>query len=188
MKIITLLLGFFLSSGAVAQVLDSERSSLNYLSIKNGSVAEVGSFAQISGALSPAGALTLDIDLSSVDSLISQRDQRMREYLFNVVDFPTAVVTAQVPMGAVLPLKVGEEALLEISARLNLHGFEHPLATLVRVTRLADGTLRATTEKPILISVADFGLEGGVEKLRSLASLASIDTVVPVYFTLVFKE
>ncbi len=188
MRVFTLLLGFYLSSGAFALALDSELSSLNYLSIKNGSVAEVGSFTQISGALSSAGALTLDIDLSSVDSLISQRDQRMREHLFNVADFPTAVVTAQVPMAAVSPLKAGEETLLELSARLNLHGFEQPLATLVRVTRLADGTLRATTAKPILISVADFGLEGGVEKLRSLASLASIDMVVPVYFSLVFKE
>ncbi len=57
----------------------------------------------------------------------------------------------------------------------------------IRVQRLADGGLRASTVAPIMLNTDDFALQDGLEKLRSLASLSSIDSVAPVFFSLVFK-
>ena len=48
------------------------------------------------------------------------------------------------------------------------------------------GTLRVIAAEPVVISAADFGLEGGVDALRQVAGLNSIVTAVPVSFQLVF--
>jgi polyisoprenoid-binding protein YceI len=176
-------------SGAVAALdIEATRSSISYLSTKNNAVAEEGEFTRFSGSLSEAGELVLDIDLSSIDSRIEQRDGRMREFLFDVARFPAAKVRAKVAMDGVPDLQIGQELLLDVGGRLSLHGIAHSLTLSVRVTRLADGALRATTVHPVMLRVSDFALETGVEKLRSLAALDSIAGVVPVYFSLVFTD
>ena len=181
------LVSLVLSPAAFAMGLDAERSTINYLSIKKGTVAEVGRFDAFSASLSDGGELKLEIDLSSVNSNIAQRDQRMRDFLFEVARFPTATVKAQLAMAPLLKLGVGEESTLDVNGRLSLHGNSHPVTASIRVQRLADGSLRASTVSPIILNTDDFALQDGLEKLRSLASLSSIDSVVPVFFSLVFK-
>jgi polyisoprenoid-binding protein YceI len=181
------LISLALSPAVFARGLDAERSTINYLSIKKGTVAEVGRFDTFNASLSDGGELKLEIDLSSVNSNIAQRDQRMRDFLFEVARFPVATVKAQLAMAPLLELGVGEELALDVNGRLHLHGVAHPVTASLRVQRLADGALRASTVAPIILNTDDFALQDGLEKLRSLASLPSIDSVAPVFFSLVFK-
>lgn len=182
-----MLVSLALSPAIFAMELDAERSSINYLSIKKGTVAELGSFDVFNASLSNGGQLKLEIDLSSVNSTIAQRDQRMRDFLFEVARFPVATVKAQLAMAPLLKLGVGEELTLDVNGRLHLHGIAHPVTAVIRVQGLADGALRASTVAPIILNTDDFALQDGLEKLRSLASLSSIDSVAPVFFSLVFK-
>ena len=187
MRIIYLLLAAVVYSGAVSALdLDNGRSTLNFLSVKNGSVAEVGGFKSLAGSLDKKGNLSLMIDLGSLDTNIALRDERMLEFLFEVANFPQARVSAKVNMAGISAMTAGDERPLEVQGQLELHGATHAVQASLRLVKLADGSLRATTVAPILLQASQFKLDAGVEKLRELAGLDSIDVVVPVYFSLVF--
>ncbi len=59
--------------------LDNSQSAVNFVSIKNGSVGEVHSFASLVGYIGAAGNVQLTINLDSVETLIAVRNERMRE-------------------------------------------------------------------------------------------------------------
>ena len=188
MRFFYVLVWMLVSPAILALDIVADRSAVHYLSIKKGAVAEVGQFNTFNGSLSEAGQLQLEIDLSSVDSGIELRDQRMRDFLFEVARFPVATVKAQLAIEPVRKLKAGEELLMEVNGQLQLHGIVHPVTASILVVRLADGTLRASTQVPIVLNINDFALTGGLEKLRSLAALSSIDSAVPVFFSLIFSQ
>lgn len=174
------------SVSAIAMELDNNRSSLNFLSVKNGATAEVGTFSALAGSLNKSGELTLTIDMASLSTNIEIRDERMREFLFEVAGYPQATFTAKVSMAGIDGMTPGDERPLKVEGQLELHGVAQQLSADLRVVKLSDGSLRANTLAPILLQASQFKLDSGIEKLRSLASLESIDTVVPVSFSLVF--
>ena len=184
MKGLLLTLGLSLSPLLWALQVVPDSSYIRFISVKKESVAEIGRFTRFVGTLSEEGGLRIDIDLSSVDTKIDVRDQRMREFLFETVQFPSAQVVARVDMSRVDALKAGQEINLKIPGSVNLHGLQQEVDISVAVVRLSDGSLRATTTDPILLSLKDFALLEGVEKLQDLASLSGIDRVVPVYLSL----
>jgi polyisoprenoid-binding protein YceI len=164
--------------------LNNDQSQLNFVSIKKGNVAEVHHFERLTGSLSESGTFTLDIDLESVNTNIEIRDQRMREFLFDVVDFPASSLTAQVEPALVSELASGMSRTATIDAELSLHGQKQSLTIDVLVTKLSDNTLMLVSAKPLVLNVSDFDLVQGVEKLRELAGLPSISHAVPVSFYL----
>jgi hypothetical protein len=58
----------------------------------------------------------------------------------------------------------------------------------VTVARLGTERLLVASERPLLLDAADVGLTAGVEKLRAIAGLASINPAVPVSFVLLFES
>ncbi len=73
-----LLLG--LSTNVLADwKLDNNHSSVNFISVKNDSVIEQHHFRNISGSVSKDGQVKVVIDLTSVDTQISIRDERMKK-------------------------------------------------------------------------------------------------------------
>lgn len=189
MKIVkTFTLLSFLVAGVSAHAadwqLDNEQSQLNFISIKKGDVAEVHQFDRLTGSLSESGAFTVDIDLESVNTNIDIRDQRMREFLFNVVEFPAASLSAQVDPKLVADLSIGMSQTATVDAKLTLHGQTQKLSIDVMLTKLSDTTLMLVSAKPLVLNVSDFELVQGVEKLRELAGLPSISHAVPISFYL----
>ena len=75
--------------------LDGAASSVHFVSIKNEAIAESHHFNKLDGSISDAGEATLNIDLASVETGIEIRDQRMREMLFEVAQFPRANISMQ---------------------------------------------------------------------------------------------
>jgi polyisoprenoid-binding protein YceI len=178
----------FLVAGVSAHAtdwqLDNEQSQLNFISTKKGDVAEVHQFDRLTGSLSENGAFTVDIDLESVNTNIDIRDQRMREFLFNVVEFPAASLSAQVDPKLVADLSIGMSQTATVAAELSLHGQTQKLSIDVMLTKLSDTKLMLVSAKPLVLNVSDFELVQGVEKLRELAGLPSISHAVPISFYL----
>jgi hypothetical protein len=70
---------------------------------------------------------------------------------------------------------------------LSLHGIESTGEAHLRIVSVG-GRAWVSTVRPILISAADFGLEGGVAALRKIAGLEAIAAVVPVSVNLKLVE
>jgi hypothetical protein len=174
------------SVGALAQWdLDGDRSAVQFMSVKNASVAELHHFRSITGGISDTGAAQIALDLDSVETLVPIRNQRMRELLFETVRFPAAMLRAEVP-SSLSELPMGETRDTSIEVEVDLHGVKQSYIAEVLVTRLNDGALQVVISQPIVVKAADFGLEAGIEVLREVAGLQNISTAVPVSGQLVF--
>ena len=163
-------------------------SHLSFITVKAGEIAEAHSFTNLSGAVSAAGEAELVIDLASVETNIDVRNERMRDFLFNVAEFPSASVTTQLDPAAFAALGTGDTLTQEVTAQLDLHGVTADIASQLSVTRIAADKVRVETVVPIIVSASSFGLDGGVEELRNLAGLDSITGQVPVSFSLTFQQ
>ncbi|BBN83081.1 hypothetical protein PA25_30660 [Pseudoalteromonas sp. A25] len=174
------------SSAFAAWQLDNAQSELSITSIKKNSIAENHHFKQLSGHLSDEGKLTFSIELSSIETLIPIRNQRMQSLLFNVAQFPQAQVTADLS-SYLKALNTGVQVLKSIPVELSLHG-QHKALKLDLVVNKQMDQLHVTSLRAVLINASDYNLGAGIEALRKVAGLDSIATAVPVTFSLVFNE
>ena len=165
-----------------------DQSSLSFVSIKKGKVAEVHHFGRLSGGIDARHRFTLRIDLASVATGIPVRDERMRKLLFETARFPVATVSGSLPDDRYDHMAPGEAANATVQARLALHGQTQTLSARLVVVGLAGNQLLVTTRDPVIVDAADFRLLGGIEKLREVAKLPAIATAVPVNFVLVFER
>lgn len=176
-----------LATSALAQwELDDKSSAVGFITTKNATVAESHSFTSLTGYISKEGKLQVEISLDSVETLIPIRNERMRQMLFETVDFPMAKVTAEVDDSVIKAVSDGDVLVAEVPITLSLHGREKLLSVPVVLIGTADGSILAVASSPILVNAADFGLEKGVALLREAAGLKSISTAVPVSFQLYF--
>lgn len=167
--------------------LDAQASTVQFVSVKNASVAEVHHFPKLQGTMDGQGKATIAIDLASVETGIAIRNERMQKLLFNTAKFTAAEVTAQVDLKA-LQLQPGEYRDIEQAFTLTLHGVSKSLSAPCRVTALAGGGYSVVTQSPVLIQAADYGLKPGVQALQAVAKLTSIATQIPVQVSLVFIQ
>ncbi|MGO4892162.1 YceI family protein [Flavobacterium sp. W21_SRS_FM6] len=176
-----------ISTAAMADwAVDSEQSKVFFISTKNLNTSEVHSFNRVEGKLSSDGKFTASIDLSTVETGIDIRNQRMREMLFKVDAFPQAKISATLAEN-IMALAKGETLHTELPATLTLMGIEKSLNLNVVVTKTTEGQFVVTSAKPVLLSAADLGLQAGVEALQKIAGLSSIGLSVPVTFNLVLN-
>jgi polyisoprenoid-binding protein YceI len=176
-----------LATPALAQwELDDKSSAVGFITTKNSTVAESHSFTSLTGYISKEGKLQVEISLDSVETLIPIRNERMRQMLFETVDFPMAKVTAEVDESVMKAVSDGDVLVAEVPITLSLHGQEKLLSVPVVLIGTADGSILAVASSPIVVNAADFGLEKGVALLREAAGLKSISTAVPVSFQLYF--
>ena len=162
-------------------------SKVGYVSIKNNAIAEHNYFFGVTGSLNKKGQLKVSIDLSTVETQVDIRNQRMRDLFFEVMQYPEAVVTAQLDMQELAQVESGAPLELVKPFTLSLHGVESTAEAHLRIVSVG-GRAWVSTVRPILISAADFGLEGGVSALRKIAGLEAIAAVVPVSVDLKFVK
>ena len=154
-------------------------SEVGYVSIKNNAIAENNYFSGVTGSLNKKGQLKVSIDLSTVETQVDIRNQRMRDLFFEITQYPEAVVTAQLDMQELAQVESGAPLELVKPFTLSLHGVESTAEAHLRIVSVG-GRAWVSTVQPILISAADFGLKGGVAALRKIAGLEAIAAVVPV--------
>jgi len=177
------------SSNALAEwSLVNNESNISYISTKNAKVSEVNHFKTLNGVIDDNGAISVGIELGSVETNIPIRNDRMQSMLFEVVKYSKANISASIDPNKLKAMKVGSTYRETIKFDLSLHGFTQAVSSDIKVIKLSRDTIIATSVKPIIINADQFGLEGGVEQLRKVAKLSSISTAVPVTFNLTFTQ
>ncbi|AOT06647.1 YceI family protein [Pseudoalteromonas luteoviolacea] len=175
-----------MSQAVSAWQLNNELSDLSFTSIKLNSIAENHHFTSLSGEINDAGQLSIDIDLSSIESLIPIRNERMKKVLFEVSQYQTASIDANIKPW-LSQLTTGPQVLKAVPVTLNLHGKSLVLKLDLMVNKQVK-TIQVSPLRAVLINSHDFALTDGIEALRKLAGLSSIASTVPVTFNLVFHD
>ncbi|MCK5663272.1 MAG: YceI family protein, partial [Thiotrichaceae bacterium] len=112
-------LNFVTTSHAGQWALNNEASTLNFITTKNASKTEVQTFKKIQGKI--AGTqVTLSVDLSSVDTGIEIRDERLRKLFINIAKFPVATVEIDLNKSDLAPMKPGQRKILKLDAEVTL--------------------------------------------------------------------
>lgn len=187
MRLATLLLSILISLPSFANWhIDNKHSRLSFISIKNTNVAEVHHFTRLSGELEHNAKVSLVVDLTSVETHVKKRDQRMQKFLFETNLFPQARFDANINTKSLQNVGLGESAIMEISGEINLHGVKQTVTTDVLIARINEQTFIVSSMQPIIIQAAKFKLAAGVEKLQELAHLPNISKAIPVSFVLTF--
>jgi len=166
--------------------LKKDVSQVNFISVKNEHIAEVHSFDEFSGTLSDEGNLKIEINLVSVNTLIPIRNERMQKMLFDVSTFAVATFVANINK-SIIEMPIGTSKTVDIVGQLTIKGKTNDLSFSVSITSLADGQVSATTVKPTLINVSQFGLDDGIDALQKIAMLKSISKSVPLTFNVIFQ-
>lgn len=168
--------------------LDGSASSFFYVTTKAAAVTEVNTFTGLSGSISDDGKASFIIDLSTVNTAIEIRDQRMREMVFQVAQFPNATVTVDVDAEALDNMSPGVSTTGSYTAQVELHGMTQEIMADLQITRLEDDSVLVQVARPLIVAASSFGLQAGVDELQKVAALASITPSVVVDFTLVYRK
>ena len=165
-------------------VIDPDGSYVGFASVKNDLIAENHSFTNVTGTIEDSGNAKIVIALASVETLIPIRNERMQAILFEVAQYPEVTVTANLNLDRFTSLGLGESETDTILLDVNLHGTNLSKNVLVKVIRSSDTSYEITSLGPIVIHASQFALSDGLEALRKIAGLQSIDLMVPVTFDL----
>ena len=168
--------------------LDDDASELTFISTKAVDIAEVHRFAELSGRISDRGDAVVTVTLSSVDTGIGIRDERMQEMLFETNKYPFATIRASVGSDVIDELSSGESARMNVQLTVELHGGVMPIDASVVVSRLNESTLTITSAAPLIVNAKEYDLTDGIEALRTVANLPSIGGGIPVSFVLTFRN
>jgi polyisoprenoid-binding protein YceI len=186
--LLSILASFSFGAHAASWHIEAAHSNVSFVSVKKIDVAEVHKFNKIDASLSEEGEIKLSIDLSSVDTGISIRDERMMSLLFEVAKFPTLSLTGRINPKLLQDLPQGATLVTQVSVEINLHGIKQTKTFDILVAKLGEHKLMVTSLSPVIVMAQDFELAKGVEKLRDIAGLSSIGMAVPVSFVLTLSQ
>lgn len=184
MKILTVMLLLFSATASADWQVDPNGSHIGFASVKNDLIAEIHSFTEMTGVVSASGLATIVVQLTSVETLIPIRNERMQSMLFNTAEFPAATITSQVPVEELTSMRTGDSSTIDIEMLISLHGTKLRKKIPVKVTRAGGENYDVSSLGPIIVHASQFALSDGVEALRNIAGIQSIDLMVPVTFDL----
>lgn len=175
------------SAAAAEWTLDSERSTLHFVSVKNDTVAEIHRFTELSGTMND-GELEVTIPVASIDTSIPIRNERMLNHLFQANEYANVTATAAIPT-EIYDLETATGTLpVVVPMTVFIAGEAVEVDAALQVTKLDADHVVATTSQPVLINAAEFGLVKGINKLQEIAGLSAIDHVIPVTFSVQFSR
>ncbi|MGB1213060.1 MAG: c-type cytochrome [Pikeienuella sp.] len=166
--------------------LSADESKLAFGSIKKDKIGEVHHFKSISGGVSADGAVKIEVDLSSAETWIDIRNERMGTQVFS--GMPPATLTANVDLAALEALSVGGTMTDDVSGVLSLGGASVELEVAIFAARLSADKAIITTDEMIFVQMEELGVNDGITKLMEIAKLPSITRTTPVTMRLVFAR
>jgi polyisoprenoid-binding protein YceI len=178
-KLVILLSGVGFTVPVQADWTVSDSSRIGFVSIKNNRIGENNAFERVSGSISESGQVAVSVDLSSVETGIGIRNERLQKMLFEVASFPTASIDAALSDSQIVALRAGGARAESVSVNIRLHGKTVSKTANVSVSS-SGGDVRVTTTQPIVITAQEFGLESGVAALQQIAGLNAISRSIPV--------
>jgi len=176
---------------APAQASDSwtlagDQSKVAYASIKKDTIGEINHFTGLTGKVSADGAVEVAIDLTSVETFVDIRNERMIKYVFD--GGPTATLTADLDMDALNAIAPGDAALIEVEGQLAFGALSVDVYTDMFVARLGEDRVMVTTDEMIMVEAAELEIDSALDKLMELAKLPGITRVAPVTLRLMFNR
>ena len=168
--------------------LVNEESKINFISIKASNFAEIHTFKKLTGSVKENGEAKITIDLTSLETLIPIRNDRMGKLLFETETYPTAVFKLSVDLKNILLTKVGKSTDVEYRGVFEFKNEKYSLLVKLKVTRLNNLSFIVSSSEPLLLNGDQLGLSIGIESLRAVAGLPSISKSVPVTFSLMFRK
>lgn len=173
-------------ANAETWTLDGEASYLAFGSIKKDKIGEVNSFSGLKGTVDADGKADVTIDLTTLETNIDIRNERMLEHVFKGAG--EAQLTAQLDMDEVKGLAVGEMAVVDVEGALSLLGVSTELDLEMVVVRLAENKVMALSNDMVFVGTEELGVTAGIDKLMELAKLPGITRTSPVTLRLVFTS
>lgn len=167
-------------------IIDETVSTVSFSTIKKQYVIEPAVITGIAGAIDQTGTLTAEIPISSLDSGIQVRDERLRKLFFNAEMYPLITVSAKVPANVLQSDKF--IAQLAVPFSITVMDTTKDMSTKVNLVKVGD-TIAVSTSQPIVINAAEFNIPN--ENLSQLAATVGnipISTTVPVSFSLVLNK
>lgn len=171
---------------AIAWELSAEDSIVSFGSIKNDYAGEAHTFSGLSGSVSDEGAINVTIDLTTLNTNIDIRNERMGEFVFNGA--ATAEITAQVDIDEIKNLSAGQSMTTEVDATMMLLGNPVDVYIDAYVLRVSPDQIMVSTNTASYLSTEDMGVDAGIDMLQELASLDSITRVTPITMRLMFER
>ena len=185
-RVMTLLAALWSIAPAHAAWMVQDTSQIGFVSIKNNSIGENNAFQRVSGSISEAGMVAVAIDLTSVETGVGIRNERLQTMLFDVASFPSATVKATLSPAQVMALRGGGTVTESVALDVSLYGTTVSKTAELLVSVL-DDDVRVTSTQPIMITAQDFGLESGVAALQKIAGLSAISRSIPITVDLRLK-
>ncbi len=185
--LITLLISVITSLPVLAAwQLDNDKSRLTFMSVKKATIAENHHFSKLEGHIDANAQVNINVDLASVNTNIAIRDERMKQFVFESDKYASATFNAQLDNAMLKALKAGDMKQLTVDGQLDFHGQKQAISMHVNVIKLIENKISVHTSQPFFIKADAFGVVAGINKLKELAALPSIDYVVPVSFSVTF--
>jgi len=173
---------------AFAWTLDGDASAISYVSMKNADTAEPNLLPGLRGTVADDGTATIEIDLKSVETYVDIRNERMQEHLFQVAQFPVATLQAKLDMASFAKLGEGETTMAEFDVTVAANGTDMDYPVSAMITRVSGDRVAVASMEPVIMYADELGYADGINKLREIAGLDSIQLAVPVSFSLVFDR
>ena len=167
-------------------VVDTKNSHVGFASVKNKTIAENHRLTGLTGSVGSDGEALVSIDLATVETLVPIRNERIREILFDVANFPSATIQTKLDMDQINSISSGETEGLRIPLSIGLKSIKISKSVMVNVVRSGENIYDVASADPIMIRASDFSLLDGIKTLKEMAGLQSIEPVVPVTFNLRF--
>jgi len=168
--------------------LVNEESRINFISIKASDIAEIHTFKELSGRVKNNGQAQVIVNLSSLETLIPIRNERMGNLLFETKVYPIAIFKLEIDLQTILLTEVGKSSDVTYRGMLELKGKQFSMPLKLNITRLSDQSFSVRSSEPLLLNADRLGLSSGIESLRVIAGLPSISKSVPVTFSLIFRQ
>ncbi|MEP3196429.1 MAG: YceI family protein [Lentilitoribacter sp.] len=178
--------GTAMAAGHSAWTSIGDQSSIAFGSIKKNVAGEVHHFENMAATVSEDGKVEIKIDLTSLETNIDIRNERMAEHVFK--NRAEATLIGEIDMDEVKEIAPGDTGLVDIEATLSLAGIEFDVEAEMLVAPLSPTRVLVTTSDFIFVSTADLGIEDGIDMLMKLADLPGITRTVPVSVRMVFEK
>lgn len=174
------------AGGHAAWTSIGDQSSIAFGSIKKDVAGEVHHFESVVATVSEEGKVEIKIDLTSLETNIDIRNERMAEHVFK--GGAEATIIGEIDMDEVKEIAPGDTGLVDIEAVLMLAGLEVEIEAEMLVAPLSPNRVLVTTSDFIFVSTADLGIDEGVDMLMSLAKLPGITRTTPISVRMVFEK
>ncbi len=132
----------------------------------------------------PSPSARLSIDLTTFDSSVPLRNERVKQHFFETNNRNWETVELSIPAlppAALATLRETRRARqVKLEGELSLHGVKKKIDLVVDAAYGPDGTLTVTSAAPFEVNVADYGLVDNLRRLSLLCKHDSIDEIVKV--------